>query len=612
MRKLVILCLAVGLAGASNFYIFYKQVGVNPNCPGLSIDAYNNAPSHRKWAMDSTGDFSEDDTRGDWLIRAVLDWTPQDTNASAVWFANNLPNDTIPNINFQVRAIVKNMGNAPLPVGTPVRLSISGPSSYAYNDTTATVSVLNHGATSMVTFTPAWHIPDSAGVYNIKVWTEAVGEMWPADDTIAYDLTCYDWIQYHSEANLHWLTWPSPERAVKFHPADFSLQYPVDITRLRADFFLHDTIPWPDSSFTFKIYAGNGETLLYQSETLEAIPGQPGAYRSYDLDSTVVIDSGDFYVSVMPVSSTGQPASCGDSSAGGHSYYGGPGYWYLWDPDTNQSVGGELFISASVDSNVGLGGGERWIGPSENQLHPTRDRSAAVSGSSAAVGVEKRNARSEDQHCAVFDPAPGVFPFSPMLYPGTADTLRYDDGSAANAWCQNVAGGGWGVKLISPADSVTLAGALVHFYSGWPDPGDTWASFRVYADDGPGGAPGTELYAVDSFIVTRGAWNFVPLAPVFLEERSEPGLNSPSLRITNYPNPGTDRVTLKWQVPSCMPVSVNLYDATGRMVRNLYAANDRARVGTLTADTKSLAAGIYLVRLETAKGSATHKVVIDR
>ena len=61
-----------------------------------------------------------------------------------------------------------------------------------------------------------------------------------------------------------------------------------------------------------------------------------------------------------------------------------------------------------------------------------------------------------------------------------------------------------------------------------------------------------------------------------------------------------------------MPISVNLYDATGRQVRNLYAANEMARVGTITVDTKSLAAGIYLARLETAKGSATRKLVIDR
>jgi hypothetical protein len=198
------------------------------------------------------------------------------------------------------------------------------------------------------------------------------------------------------------------------------------------------------------------------------------------------------------------------------------------------------------------------------------------------------------------------------LFPNVADTLRYDNGFPARGRCRSAAGGGWGVKFISPADSVAIAGALVHFYPDWPRPGDTLASFRVYADDGIGGAPGTELYAVDSFRIAWGEWNFVPLAPVCVEEGPEPGLNSRSLRITNFPNPATDNVTLKWQVPSRTPVSVNLYDATGRTVRNLYTADDSGRAGTVTMDAKTLAAGVYLVRLETAEGAVTRKLVVDR
>jgi hypothetical protein len=433
---------------ASNFYIFYKQVGANPNCPGLAIDANNNAPSHRKWAMDASGNFSEDATYGDWMIRAVLDWTPQDTNASAAWFATNMPKDTLQNINFAIRGAVKNMGSAPLPIGTTVRLGITGPNSYAYNDTAATAAVLNHGATATINFSPAWHIPNQAGNYNIKVWTEAAGEKWHADDTMAYDLSCAKWVEYHVDANMHWLTWATPERAVKFHPADFSLPYPVGISRVRADFYWHSSYPWPDTSFLFDIYGDDGSTLLYQSETLEAIPGSPGAYRTADIHPMLTIPSGDFYVAVEPVSSTGHPSSCADSGLTDHSYYGSPGAWALWSPGTG--LHGNFFISAAAQGGVGI------------------------------------------------------------------------------------------------------------------------------------------------------------------DEGYEPGLNTPSLRITNSPNPVTDQVTLKWQVPTRMPISVNLYDATGRLVRNLYAANDKARVGTITADTRSLPAGIYLVRLETANGSATRKVVIDR
>jgi hypothetical protein len=433
---------------ASNFYVFYQQVGANPNCPGLAIDANNNAPSHRKWQMDAGGNFSEDNTLGDWMIRAVIEWTPQDTNASSVWFATNMPKDTVPNINFAIRAVIRNMGSDQLPVGTTVRLHIDGPSSYTYDDTMATVTALNHGQTAQLNFSPAWHIPNVDGMYYIKVWTEAAGEKWFADDTMAYDLSCAKWIQYHVDANMHWLTWGAPERAVKFNPADFSVPYPVGISRLRGDFYWHSSYPWPDSSFTFKIYGDDGQTLLWESETLEAPPGTPGPYKATDISPMLVIPSGTFYATVVPVSSTGHPSTVADSGTTDHSYYGSPGAWTVWSPGAG--LHGNYFISAAVQGNVGI------------------------------------------------------------------------------------------------------------------------------------------------------------------EEGFEPGLSSPSLKITNYPNPVTDQVTLKWQVPTSMPVSVSLYDATGRLVRNLYTANDRARVGTLTMDTRSLAAGIYLVRLETAKGSATRKLVIDR
>jgi hypothetical protein len=432
---------------ASNFYIFYVQVGDSSFAPTLGLDAAENAPAHSQWQITS-GSFSENRKVGDWAIQAVLDWTPQDTNASATSFSSSMTTDTLPNINFPIRAYVKNMGSDTLPVGMPVRLRITGPSSYEYQDTVMTTSALAHGKTSVINFTPVWHIPNVPGAYSIKVWTEAAGEMWPADDTISWDLSCAKWIEYFSEANLHWLAWHSPMRAAQFDPADFSLTYPVGISRVRADFVWDSRYPWPDSSFQFLVYGDDGQTLLFESETLEANPGYPGPFTACDLDSTLIFPSGTFYVAIAPVSTSGHPTSCGDTSAGGHSYYGQPGNWTLYTPPAG---GGEYFISAAAQGNY---------------------------------GVE--------------------------------------------------------------------------------------------------------------------------------EEGFEPGIRNPSLQITNYPNPVTDQVTLKWQVPVRMPLSVNLYDATGRLMRTLYTANDKARVGTLTMDTRSLSAGIYLVRLETANGSATRKVVIDR
>ncbi len=432
---------------ASNFYIFYVQAHDSANGPSFAVDAANNAPQHRKWNL-SSGVFSEDRTNGDWLIRAVLDWSPQDTNAAAMRFATTVINDTVPNINFTIRTVIKNLGTDTLPIGTPVRLSIAGPESYVYNDTQATTAKLKHGATAQVNFSPAWHIPNVAGVYNIKVWPEAAGDKFRGNDTIAWDLSCANWIQYVNESKLTWISSAGPDKAVQFNPADFSLQYPVAVSRVRAEFFLHPQIPWSDSTFQFIIYGDDGATPLYTSEELEAPAGTPGMPIAYGLDPAVVIESGTFWVAVSSISGDGKPTLFADSVRSNlHSNYGSG--LNGWNP--NQAPLGEWFISV-------------------------------------------------------------------------------------------VAAGNYGVE----------------------------------------------------------------------EEGFEPSLRNPSLQITNFPNPVGDQVTLKWQVPNSMPISVNLYDATGRMVRNLYAANDKARVGTLTMDTRSLAAGIYLARLETAKGSATRKLVIDR
>ena len=338
---------------AGNFYIFYKQIGTNPNCPGLSMDGHMYTPSHRQWQMDYAGNFHEDYKMGDWMIRAVLDWTPPDTNAVSVRFARDMTRDTAPEVDFGILATIKNMGDDALPMGTPVRLRIAGPHGYVFSESTGTVARLPHGATAQTEFSPAWHIPSQQGSYHINVWTDAAGEGWPADDTIVWHLRAARWIEYHILVLRDTLTWMGPERAVKFHPADFGLNYPVGVTIVSAGFCYDSLHPWDDSSFTFKVYGGDGQTLLYQSETLEAIPGSPIPYTVVDLDSTVIIDTGDFYVAVAPVSPTGFPSTRGDSSTSpvGHSYYGSAGAWTLWPSPT---CWGEWVIHASVQDGLGI------------------------------------------------------------------------------------------------------------------------------------------------------------------------------------------------------------------------------------------------------------------
>lgn len=420
------------------YYIFYVQVDSYPICPGLSIDAANNAPSHRMWSLVG-GSFSEDARRGEWLIRSVVEWDPPATDAVALWFATNMPVDTLPNINLTIRATIKNLGTDPLPLGTPVRLMVTGPQGYVYEDTMTTSAALQRGQTAQMNFAPAWQIPNVTGNYQINVWTEASGEQYPADDTIRYNLSVARWIEYANFNNPHWITWAGLERATKFNPADFGVQYPVGMNRVRTQFYLHPQYPWPDTTFQFKIYGDDGTTLLYESENLEAIPGTPGRVVNYDLDSTLIFTSGEFYVAVAPVHSSGHPSTLADDSSDSRSFYGAPGGWQPW---TN----GEFFISASVQGGVGV------------------------------------------------------------------------------------------------------------------------------------------------------------------EEGYNPNLRHAQIILSN---PATDQVEIRWQVPRVSRVQVALYDATGRLVRNLYQA-DGARSGKVAVDLNSVAAGVYLVRLESPVGSATHKLTVNR
>jgi hypothetical protein len=149
------------------------------------------------------------------------------------------------------------------------------------------------------------------------------------------------WATYSKTGNPSWASWLGPERAVRFDPRDFGFGYPLYVRKVSAEFYLWNSNPWLDSSFSFKIYRGDGKTLLYQSPVLEAVPGPAIVH---DLSAPVRLDSGVFYLSVSPVDGSGRPASLATSSyndwrapsalppstpadSSKRSYTGSPGHW---------------------------------------------------------------------------------------------------------------------------------------------------------------------------------------------------------------------------------------------------------------------------------------------
>ncbi|MDH5186146.1 MAG: T9SS type A sorting domain-containing protein [candidate division WOR-3 bacterium] len=327
-----------------SFYIFYVQVDSFPNCPGLGIDRFDNAPDHVEWQY-AGGNYSEEtDRMGEWMIRAVIDWTPDNNNMGTTIFGN-MVFDTLPNINLQMRGTFRNYGSQTAAPGVPVKMQITGPQGYTYTDfDQATTVTLQRGQTQMITFIPNWHVPDTMGIYTIKIWSELSGEEYPANDTITRNLSIGRWISYADwQATYGWVTWQGPERATKFNPADFNIGYPLQVTRIKAQFYVHPNYPWTDSVFRYKIYGDDGVALLYQSDTIRA-PGS--SVVQHEVDSAVVISSGEFYIAIAPRIGS-FPSNFGDTMPDGHSFTGIPGSWAAW---TN----GELLIATAVTPRPGI------------------------------------------------------------------------------------------------------------------------------------------------------------------------------------------------------------------------------------------------------------------
>jgi len=94
---------------------------------------------------------------------------------------------------------------------------------------------------------------------------------------------------------------------------------------------------------------------------------------------------------------------------------------------------------------------------------------------------------------------------------------------------------------------------------------------------------------------------------------TEPG----RLALAVYPNPLRSRATIAWALPAAGRVSVKVYDASGRVVRDLVGEYMNAGQYSVTwdgraADGRRIANGVYFCKLTTADGSRQQKVVIAK
>ncbi|MCP4545167.1 MAG: T9SS type A sorting domain-containing protein [bacterium] len=90
-----------------------------------------------------------------------------------------------------------------------------------------------------------------------------------------------------------------------------------------------------------------------------------------------------------------------------------------------------------------------------------------------------------------------------------------------------------------------------------------------------------------------------------------PDLSTPRL-VTNYPNPFNPTTSIVFDLPVELAVRLDIVDAAGRRVAVLRPGRLAAGRHQLTWDAGDAPSGVYLVRLVTARGETTGKILLAR
>ena len=78
----------------------------------------------------------------------------------------------------------------------------------------------------------------------------------------------------------------------------------------------------------------------------------------------------------------------------------------------------------------------------------------------------------------------------------------------------------------------------------------------------------------------------------------------------NYPNPFNPATTIRFGVPEASPVSLVVFDVTGRIVGNLVEGRVEAGIHEVRFEAPRLPSGLYLYRLQTPLGSYTGRMLL--
>lgn len=104
-------------------------------------------------------------------------------------------------------------------------------------------------------------------------------------------------------------------------------------------------------------------------------------------------------------------------------------------------------------------------------------------------------------------------------------------------------------------------------------------------------------------------FDWLPAASVNFDFSTLAVNDAAGTKLSVYPNPFTDQVTIAYQLSENSDVTATIYDMSGRVVRTITKKTQKAGTNNLTIPTKDLKTGIYFYSLTTNAGQVTGKLI---
>ncbi|MBT3233980.1 MAG: T9SS type A sorting domain-containing protein [Calditrichaeota bacterium] len=77
-----------------------------------------------------------------------------------------------------------------------------------------------------------------------------------------------------------------------------------------------------------------------------------------------------------------------------------------------------------------------------------------------------------------------------------------------------------------------------------------------------------------------------------------------AISLSAYPNPFNASVTVSFDLPRSMPVSLQVFDLSGRLVETLVENTEYSGKQSIVWNTRDIVSGVYMLKLETTEGNS--------